>query len=119
MTDITKEQIEDILNIARMLDNRGLLDLGLVVKIKQLAISGLEAAAEIERLIHNGEKLLSETLNMADKAQNYEKDLLAALKRIEELETTMIDAIEYPEEAVNEGDRILHNRKLALTGEPQ
>ena len=42
MTDITKEQIEDTLNIARMLDNRGLLDLRHIVKIKQLALCGLE-----------------------------------------------------------------------------
>ena len=90
MDDITKEQIEDTLNIARMLDTPGLLDLRHIVKIKQLALIGLEAAAEIERLIHNGEKLFSETLDMADKAQNYEAALSAALKRVKELEAGLM-----------------------------
>ena len=59
MIDITKEQIEDTLNIARMLDTRGLLDLGLIVKIKQLALCGLETQRRpIEQAPKDGRKLI-------------------------------------------------------------
>ena len=55
MTDIRKEQIEDTLNIARMLDNRGLLDLRHIVRIKQLAFRGLAT--------HNIQSQLTAALN--------------------------------------------------------
>ena len=94
MTDITKEQIEKFRDVtlfmfkewAGALADKNTSSFDYTNLICDLALHGLEATTEIERLLNNGEKLLSETLNMADKAQTYEKDLSTALNRVKELE---------------------------------
>ena len=64
-----------------------------------------------------GMEYYNETVPMSKTYVELQSQLTAAIKRIEELEANMIDAIEAPEEAANEGARILHNRKLAPIGE--
>ena len=81
MTDITKEQIEDTLNIARMLDNRGLLDLRLVVKIKQLALHGLETQWKpIEQAPKDGTKVLGICVKAVDRKCSWADGHVAVMR---------------------------------------
>ena len=124
MTDITKTQIEETIEALRLdhsFANNSCpvpIILERLGEIHALALRGFETHSiqfqltELTDEIRRRDEIIESNKTLA-------VDFLAALNRVKELEATMIDAIDYPEEAANEGDRILHNRKLAALGEPK
>ena len=76
-----------------------------------------EARTKDEMLDNFLQQVIKFNTVLQEQIADLKNRLSDALKRVKELEATMIDAIEAPEEAANEGDRILHNRKLTTIGE--